>query len=308
MRLQSTQIQSRQAFSARRCFFRRCRGFTLIELLVTISIIAVLISLLLPALGKAKMLCRQTRELATVQQISIAYGMYSDSSRGDLLPGVAPATMVSGPVQVLNDRGERMTGPDAQRYPWRLAPFFNYDFRGLYSDDRLLSQFRTQEQNYIQFGRPFSHVVSNFPTFGYNVAFVGGSDTDLGFNPTAQRVFGKFYVTKLEEVRVPSRLISFLSARVEEQPILSNFGRLEGFHRVMAPFWNPGQPTRWAPTYDEKADKVELNSGYVSLRHGGKTISLTLDGHAALLDWDQVRDMQRWSNDANDPAWTLKRR
>ena len=287
---------------------RQTRGFSLIELLVTISIIAVLISLLLPALGKAKALCRQTRELATIQQIGLAYSMYSDSSRGELLPGVAPAAMINGPVKVLNEQGDRMTGPDAQRYPWRLAPFFNYDFRGMYSDDKLLSQFRTQEANYIQFGRPFSHVVSNFPSFGYNVAFIGGSENDLAFNPTSQRVFGKFYVTKMDEVKVPSRLVAFMSARVEEQPILSSFGRLEGFHRIVSPFWNPGQGTRWESTYQDSAPIAEKNSGYVSLRHSGRTISLTLDGHAAMLNWDEVRDMRRWSNDANTPDWTLQKR
>ncbi|MDX2116820.1 MAG: type II secretion system protein [Planctomycetota bacterium] len=292
-----------------RCPLRRVAigGFSLIELLVTISIIAVLISLLLPALGKAKALCRQTREMASAQQLAIAYALYSDSSRGELLPGYTTDAMVAGPVKVTDDQGNRITGPDAQRYPWRLAPMFNYDFRGLYSDDKVLTQFRTQESSYIQFGRSYTHVVSNFPSFGYNVAFVGGSANDLGFNQTSQRLFGKFYVTKLDEVRVPSRLVAFMSARVEEQPILTAMGRLDGFHRIEAPYFNPNQPTRWESTYVENTPSASRNSGYVSLRHSGKTISLTLDGHVSMLNWDEVRDMRRWANAANAEAWTLQR-
>jgi prepilin-type N-terminal cleavage/methylation domain-containing protein len=69
----------------------RLRGFTLIELLVVIGVIALLVSITLPALGKARASARSTKCLANLKSIGVGLQLYMDTeSKGRLLPKVKP--------------------------------------------------------------------------------------------------------------------------------------------------------------------------------------------------------------------------
>jgi len=65
-------------------------GFTLIELLVTISIVALLVAVLLPALGKARDAAQSTRCLSNVRQLGNCYQFYANDNKTFWLPWAQP--------------------------------------------------------------------------------------------------------------------------------------------------------------------------------------------------------------------------
>lgn len=79
---------------------RNWKAFTLIELLVVIAIIAILASLLLPALARGKEAAKKTVCLSNLRQLALVYNMYNDDFRNHL----PTSTMLGGSsYRVIND-------------------------------------------------------------------------------------------------------------------------------------------------------------------------------------------------------------
>ncbi len=93
----------------------RARGFTLIELLVVVAIIAILAGLLLPVLAKSKIKAQGILCLNNLQQLQLAWQLYSDDANQLLVPnGDGGAAGWVG--------GWLPTAPDATNYTLLQAP------------------------------------------------------------------------------------------------------------------------------------------------------------------------------------------
>lgn len=292
-------------------------AFTLIELLVVIAIIALLIGILLPALGSARGSAKAVREQAGMSQLLIAYTMYADDHRGALLTGFLSNDhwdeMVDDHSVPKDTRGKEVGSVAGKRYPWRLIPYLDFQFDGIYQDHRVTEGLTDSlgAENASMHDHTMQYVASLYPSFGLNSYFVGGgaNGDNLPWSKAGRRLFGKFHVDKLHQVQRPSNLMVFSSARsIAEPALLPGYGMIEGYFIVKPPHLYSTSGRQWEDEYSASTDHPESNSGGVSMRHKGKGIAGLIDGHSEQWGWEDYNDMRHWSNDATSKDWEVQAR
>ena len=259
-------------------------GFTLIEVIAVAAILAVLVSMAVPATIQFIEQGRKGKEISAARKIVAGYLLYASDHDGALMPAYKSedASDASGAV---------VGFPANARYPWRLAPYLDYDMHTILFNGN---------ENALKDQVDFHYAASVTPNLGMNVTFVGGdygSTSDLVPSPKANSKFGNFCVTQLGQASKPSTLIVFASARRGKSQV--------GFYQVKSPGFTG---IRWSGKWDPAAPAEDY--GFVDMRYDRKAVAAMLDGHVELLDEDQIQDMRRWSNQAaeqNNPLFTVKR-
>jgi len=285
-------------------------AFTLIELLVSIAVIAILISILLPALGHARECALFTGELSIARQFGTAHRMYADDHKQFLMPGYPNQQMIEARREVIARfrDGTLMNGEqawqDIARYSWRLLPYFEYDLNAMFSDFDEISALFGNDRSLIV------HQTAIAPRMGLNQVFVGGSaDTDgtgSAFleNPNnaaavASRWGARWFARRTTDVRNQSSLIVFASS---QQPgAVSQSTVIDGYYKILPPsFMN----RRWRENPPDSSTSP-IQVGFVSFSLLNKSTAAMMDGHADGLTWEESNDMRRWSPQAKSPDFVL---
>lgn len=277
-------------------------GLTLIELLVVIAVIAALVAMLFPAIRSVRRSGDMAVELSAARQLMVGYTSYAYDNRGVLMPGYYALGQM---LPVRDEAGAELEGPPvlAARYPWRLAPYLDYNISGLYLDRKVHEEIVNQT--------PYdAYLISLYPALGINSVFVGGDTDKYAYQPQYEALFGKFYVTRISQVRHPSNLIVFASARINgdaAQFAYPGATMVQGYFKVEPPYFTERE---WAQEYDPECQWPQCAAssfGYVSLRYQFRsTVIGFFDGRADTLDDRQIQDMRHWSDQADEPEWTVK--
>lgn len=263
------------------------RAFTLIELLVVIGIISILAAMLLPALSCAKARARRMDEVSAGRQLMIGVRMYADDHDDAMFPGYATDTTA------VDDRGQQLFFPENTRYPWRLVPYMSGSMSVIYSGENRAKLNKLQSQDHDS----YVYSVSVFPSLGINSYFIGGNDTEFPA-ATANAKFGNgTVVTKMNQVKRPSDLMTFMSAR---SAVTGNDA--QGYYQVTPPYLKARQ---WGTDYSPALAPAQW--GFAAPRYNNRyAVAALVDGHVQNFDLPDMQDMRHWCNRADRPDWTLQ--
>ena len=268
------------------------RAFTLIELLVVIAVVALLIGLVLPALAGSRRSAQAAQASTAARTLMQAYSMYSTEYRGQVIPGYLPSLMNGRQLKILDEWGNEFTGPLAERWVYRLAPYFDYGWAGATHVNRR-TELLHQQQELLNEGGPnlWAYYVSVFPSFGINYRYVGGNYTN------EEEIRKNYHLTRIDQASRPQRLIAFASARFwDAQPGQPLGPIVEGFHRV--------EPPPLGAVYHEADGPPSF--GCVHPRYDGKALCSFMDGHVGSLTPTELVDRTYWSDPAarrGNPNW-----
>ena len=247
----------------------RLRAFTLIELLVVISIIALLVAILMPALNKAREQATGSVCLANQKALVLAWLQYADEYDGNLVGG---------------DTWIRIAGSYKKNNNWVFPPYSGQYWGSLYTAPDVPMSKLEEEYEGIRRGRLWTYLKAldvyhcpgdkldwknpnpqnnpqhymSFRSYGINGA-MNGEYNDLAWNGQ--------YVKKLNEIKTPASKYVF----VEE---VDDRG------------WNMGS---WV------MNQIPRSYRWIDplpIWHNKRSTLSFADGHAEMHTWEDDRTIQ----------------
>lgn len=254
-------------------------GFTLVELLVVISIIALLLSILMPALGRVREQARQVVCNANVKQLGLAtscyasttgylpvYGVYQDSSRP--YASYDPASGTDGSGDVSEDAWRDVKA-------WKSSKVFGTPGACLIKNGDLSDA--TAFVRACPTSKPYQKL-----SYGYNYGNLGSSSGASNTNWTN----GKEWI-KMTRVKRPSETGMFCDA--------TSYGLTT--QKVKTGSWGIyyWEPSLWP---DYKGSKTMYSDWPIRGHRNGSLININFaDGHSASMKPQELHGKRRFDFD-----------
>jgi prepilin-type N-terminal cleavage/methylation domain-containing protein/prepilin-type processing-associated H-X9-DG protein len=261
-------------------------GFTLVELLVVIGIIAVLVSLLLPALGRARRQAEATKCMAKLADMGKAFHMYANQYKICVPGRLEPLPSGSG-AYGLGD------GHDQYRPRWyevlgaQVGQFASTSPKAIEDDTWTISN-----EWFLCPTVPEWINSRNYP-YGYNHQFLGNARARKNPSPTGQKIWTNYPVkisrisAASETVMVADSLGTAVTVPAKERLPYNVDGK-----KVEDAVGNKGFLLD-APRQTMVSDRADnqINPAYHSgpdARHLKKVNVLFVDGHATAMTLEEM--------------------
>ena len=236
----------------------KAKGFTLIELLVVISIIALLLSILMPSLCKVKDQAKLLVCVHNSKQVGLLLSIYQSEYNN------------SYPPYYTYDR----VFAERQYWPALLADF-----------DEKWSKGETPPDYFFCPNQKDKEVGAGAVSYGYNYYDLGNWDNAASRNPTPR-------FAKITQVRNPASKIVFCESRYNV------FGYSEVFDDLgMAFCYPPGPDTKGFTRLKSSYSIANRHSGNASEKidnETGRVAVLWGDSHATSVIRKDVLDNEKW--------------
>ncbi len=259
---------------------RRRPGFTLIELLVVIAVVALIVGMLLPALGQARSAAKSVRCLSQVRQLELAQQMYADAYKGALVDAALAHGGIGDPkkswpvtLAAYTDRHLLL------RSPLDASPYWSADDGGAYPGMSYKQYAAALESSPAS--PPAATQLARWTSYGLN------NYTTRSKKPPAAFMARPAYDT-LPRIPRPASTVHFLlMTQGTSSPAAAKFARSDHVH---AETWDDG-PEGSAP--ESASVHMEIGGHEPPTARRGPTWADRsaygfLDGHAQVLRFDQV--------------------